>query len=51
MGKKSVGTKVTVPGVGKGTVESHPRIVKGVETQEVRTGPHTVIRVPTEDLK
>lgn len=51
MGKKNVGATVNVPGVGKGTVESHPRTIKGEETQEVRTGPHTVIRVPTKDLK
>ncbi len=50
MGKKAIGAKVEVPGVGKGTVESAPRIVKGVETQEVRTAPHTVIRVPTNKL-
>ncbi len=50
MGAKKVGATVTVPGVGKGKVESHPRIVKGEETQEVRTGPHTVIRVPTSKL-
>lgn len=51
MGRKSVGAKVTVPGVGSGTVESAPKIVKGVETQEVRTGMHQVVRVPTKDLK
>lgn len=50
MGKKAVGATVNVPGVGKGTVESHPRVVKGVETQEVRTDNHTVIRVPTDKL-
>lgn len=50
MSKKAVGAKVNVPGVGKGVVESQPRIVKGVETQEVRTGDHTVIRVPTDKL-
>ena len=50
MGKKSVGTTVNVPGVGKGTVESAPRIVKGVEVQEVRTDNHTVINVPTKKL-
>lgn len=50
MGKKSVGAKVTVPGVGTGRVESHPKIVKGEEVQEVRTGNHTVIFVPTKKL-
>lgn len=50
MGKKAVGAKVTVPGVGKGTVESHARVIKGEESQEVRTGPHTVIWVPTKKL-
>lgn len=50
MSKKSVGAKVSVPGVGSGTVESHPKVVKGQEVQEVRTGPHTVIFVPTKKL-
>jgi hypothetical protein len=50
MGSKSVGTKVNVPGVGKGTVESAPKIVKGQEVQEVRTDNHTVIHVPTKQL-
>lgn len=50
MGKKSVGSTVSVPGVGKGTVESGPKVVKGVEVQEVRTDTHTVINVPTKKL-
>lgn len=50
MAKKSVGAKVTVPGVGKGVVESHAKVVKGEEVQEVRTGTHTVIFVPTKKL-
>lgn len=50
MGKKSVGAKVNVPGVGSGTVETAPKIVKGVEVQDVRTGMHTVIAVPVKKL-
>lgn len=50
MGKKNVGAKVDVPGVGKGTVESHPITRKGEEVQEVRVGKHTTIFVPTKKL-
>jgi hypothetical protein len=50
MGKKAVGAKVTVRGFGKGTVESAPKKVKGVEVQEVRTGMHQVVAVPVKDL-
>jgi hypothetical protein len=50
MGKKAIGAKVNVPGVGKGLVESHPRKIKGEEVQDVRIGDHKVIRVPTDKL-
>ncbi|QIQ62988.1 hypothetical protein SEA_MOAB_111 [Streptomyces phage Moab] len=50
MGKPKIGDKVNVPGVGKGTVESSPRQIKGQEQVEVRTGPHTVILVPTKKI-
>lgn len=50
MGSKKVGTTVNVPGVGKGTVESHPIVRKGEEVQEVRTGDKTTIYVPTKKL-
>lgn len=51
MGKKAVGAKVDVPGVGSGKVEAAPIIRKGEEVQEVRTGRNTTIYVPTKDLK
>lgn len=50
MGKKNVGAKVNVPGYGKGTVESAPKKIKGVEVQEVRTRMHQVVAVPVKDL-
>lgn len=50
MTSKKTGTKVNVPGVGKGTVEGHPIIRKGEEVQEVRTGDNTTIYVPTKKL-
>ena len=50
MGKKTVGTWVNVPGIGKGVVESPPVKVKGEEVQEVRVGNNTVVRVPTSKL-
>lgn len=51
MGEKKTGAVVNVPNVGKGTVVSHARVVKGVKSQEVRTGPNTTIEVPVSDLK
>lgn len=50
MGKQNIGAKVSVPGVGKGLVESQPYKEGGKEMQNVRIGDHKVIKVPTDKL-